>query len=176
MYLLKHEWEYGGKRWTWENINRKGPGEQCKDLFTALKELDGLSQANNVKLVWLDTFRPHFPAIGGHYENFSQKEKRDRQCGPLHEQDDDSSYILFKFIDQLLETEHKTLPHIRIRDIVRDRWDNHNGLLTWYSAEKLDCVHHCMQPCFWEPILYRVGHVIGSLIKWDTEQCAWMEW
>ena len=49
------------------------------------------------------TFRPHFPAAGGNYEHFSQMEEKDYQCAPLEEQDEDSTYILFEFVDQLLE-------------------------------------------------------------------------
>ena len=44
----------------------------CKDLVSALDVLVSLSRASNKELVWLDTFRPHFPAAGGNYEGFSQ--------------------------------------------------------------------------------------------------------
>lgn len=137
----------------------------CKDLTTALGALAQLSKANDIKLIWMDTFRAHFMSNNGTYDSFSKMQTKDPQCAPIDKSIDDAKHFFYEFADQLLETEHNDLPRIRTRDIVRDRWDAHLGVLTWYSAGNPDCLHYCMQPCFWEPILYRIGTMIDSLVK-----------
>lgn len=112
------------------------------------------------KIFWIDSSIPHFPAPDGTGSFVSYKRNASTstpaKCRPITQLNDWRNNIA----DYYLTLSKHDLKTIKIRDIVLHRYDTHNGLLTHYTSDLLDCVHHCMQPCFWEPILLRVGEAL----------------
>lgn len=124
------------------------------DLMGALRVL----QSEGLRVAWLDTFRPHFPSPSGSYYEYVQylhagKVLARAGCAALGGDVRGKGY--WNDVAERVLRSFPSMPKIRTSDITEPRYDIHTGPLTHFNMTKLDCVHICMQPCFWEPILSR---------------------
>ena len=126
------------------------------------------TQNSSVKVAWLDTFQPHFNAVNGSYVLWKESIKNHStssffSCAPLTGK---MSYDISTYdASRLVQHEFPNIPVIVTYDILYDRFDVHQGPLTHYDPYRLDCVHLCLQPCFWDAILFRMGKVVADLIQ-----------
>lgn len=128
----------------------------------ALAVMDNMVFVNKTKIAWIDTFSPHFSSVTGDVH-----EDHEGYCGPLNENRKNASSS-FSISPKLFHTKYKHIYHIHTQDMTFDRYDMHLGYLTHFEPEhyhKLDCVHVCMQPCYWDAILLRVGEVLQKMLK-----------
>lgn len=137
----------------------------CRDVTRFFSEVQ--EQSPGLRIAWLETFRPHFPNPDGSYINFKYRAHDQKgMCGPLDKSLREKSVIdgLDEPTVQLLS--NSQVPVIRVNDISFDRYDLHLGLLTHFGdKEKLDCVHTCMQPCYWEPVVHRIGAKVLQMLR-----------
>jgi hypothetical protein len=115
------------------------------------------------KVVWLDSLLSHFPAPQGSYQQYRSSKPRKTKCAPLKEPLSYSNLVAYE-PSQLIHRKYPYIPVIKTCDLLYDRFDMHQGLLTHRDTKRLDCVHFCLQPCFWEAILMRVGKVLVKIV------------
>lgn len=134
----------------------------CEDLKKSLPFIVEYAERRNTKLIWMDTFRPHFPSKGGDYESFKVSQFRPHICGALQTNEKDENWVLAKEANDLIQ-KYPSVIRFKTVDLTHDRYDMHLAMLTWYNdSSKLDCVHYCLQPCFWDAILFRLGDLLNS--------------
>lgn len=142
-------------------------GEHVAELFTNLNEIN----VPTAHIAWIDTLRPHFPSFDGSYYFYANPQQtpseysngeKSNYCQAVHPQylKDQPEILWVKHAKTLVTTKFLNIKLISVNDIVQDRYDMHTGYLTWFDTSKLDCTHLCIQKCFWEPILLRVGRFI----------------
>jgi hypothetical protein len=116
------------------------------------------------KVAWLDTLIPHFPASQGSYQEWKAFASHQIECGPIQEPLSYTSLVAYES-SQMIKHKYPYVPVIELYDIVYDRYDMHQGLLTHNGdVNRLDCVHFCMQPCFWAAISMRVGKTLLMMV------------
>lgn len=145
----------------------------CKDIKYFFNTLikNKTQHQTTVKVAWIDTFLPHFPAPNGSYALWKQEQNQQANplpsCGKISQP---MSYNIGAY--ESSHTVKKYFPNIPIivtYDILYDRHDVHLGMLTHKDPNRLDCVHLCFQPCFWEAIFLRMGEVILKLLHKKTK-------
>jgi len=147
--------------------------DYAKELERAMSAIDRANK-RGTKIAWLDSFRPHFPSLGGSYTAYLEGRRGNNlsansMCAPLDAKEDDVGYWNYQSLLAIKNFPH--IYHIHTTDITHDRYDMHLGPLTWYNSSKLDCVHQCMQPCFWEAILWRIGETLMKMVLPSQRPC-----
>lgn len=147
--------------------------EEIEEFLVTLKT----NASCDHKVAWLDNFHVHFPLSDGTYEGWRANIPKDHEywqrnsskeiCG--FETKLNPSWILASEPRNLFKTgKFKHIHFIETTDITRDRADAHQGPLTHHNGKTLDCLHYCLQPCFLQPILYRISESITAML---TEEC-----
>jgi hypothetical protein len=143
----------------------------CDDVRAFFKMLTQKisKRETNVSLAWMDSFRPHFPSPNGAYLSWKRIKRtskknttRLQRCRPISKKNS-YQYSLYG-ASHVVAKEFPHIPVIPISDITFDRYDMHLGILTHSDAERLDCVHLCLQPCYWEAIAFRIGIVVDQFL------------
>jgi hypothetical protein len=123
----------------------------------------------NVSLAWMDSFRPHFPSPNGAYISWKRLKRTSKKnttrlerCRPISKKNT-YKYSLYG-ASRVVAKEFPRIPVIPIYDMTFDRYDMHLGILTHSDPERLDCVHLCLQPCYWEAISFRIGIVVDKFL------------
>jgi hypothetical protein len=146
----------------------------CDDVRAFFKMISQniTNQQTKVKLAWMDSYRPHFPAPNGAYISWknasSGSMNKYLSCARIPEPMS-YDFVLYQ-PSHLVAREFPNIPIIKTYDMTYDRYDMHLGILTHHDPEKLDCVHLCYQVCFWEAIAFRMGKVINQLLDKDLGQ------
>jgi hypothetical protein len=149
-----------------------GVCDDVRDFFNLLS-LNITNNQTNVKLAWMDSFRPHFPSVNGEYiswKNSSGSVNQYPSCGPIPG-NASYDYVLFN-PSHLVAKEFPNVPIITTYDMTFDRYDMQLGLLTYNDPERLDCVHLCYQVCYWEAIAFRMGRVINRLLLGSSSRMS----
>jgi hypothetical protein len=148
------------------------PNPMCHDIEQFFHTLQANITRNqlHVKLAWMDTFRPHFASSDGSYFQWKSHQLQQKselkpvniKCDPI------STPMSYQYSlydgSHLMRKQFSTIPVVSTYDLVFERYDIHQGLLTHLDPERLDCVHLCIQPCYWAPILNRIGKVLLGLL------------
>eukprot|EP01040_Poterioochromonas_malhamensis_P009222 gene9222-10010_t len=131
-----------------------------KEMKEGIPHLVDLIERHNKTVLWIDSFIPHFPVPDGSYVRYKQLNQSHAICTINTEINDWRNAIADKHIQPF----SNKIKRVLIRDIAASRHDTHNGILTHFSASNLDCLHHCMQPCFWEAILFRLANALKKAL------------
>lgn len=166
----------------------------------ALARLFGVMQTEvyRRKAIWVDNPLPHFRSDGKSYRQYLREAIRRREtpyCVPLKESVVSNMAINSSHsrISSNVLSYFPGVANVRTYDVFVERFDAHQSYLTSqikhpvraYACslcriftqivsfqKKLDCLHYCMQPCLWDPVIYRMGialmETIGSGPHDDT--------
>lgn len=151
----------------YQNNNNNYNNNKITPICSDIKIFFNYLQTNfsNTKIAWLDPFIPHFPIYDGTYSSWKKAKKYhlNSTCRPTEMKLTLNSPIYDG--TNLIEKKYGSkYPVIRTYDLLWNRSDIHQGLITHRDPKRLDCVHLCLQFCFWEPILYRIGQTILSMM------------
>jgi hypothetical protein len=138
----------------------------CDDADYAFSRFNRTT--TTAKIAWLTGFRAHFWSESGLYQDFIKLHHKDKNgpvCAPLP-----PGSLFTGPLREPGEHIRKTFPWvpvIEIEDLIYDRWDMHLGPLTYHvfdGVNGMDCLHLCMQPCFWESVMWRIGTHLADLL------------
>lgn len=141
----------------------------CADLLHLFHRVNEtlLENPNSpVKYAWISCFRSHFGTPTGTYEEFTKLNKHSKNgtvCLPLPEKE-----VFLGPSHEPTAFVQKHFPYVRVievEDLMYSRSDLNQGPLTYHNFEKLDCLHLCMQPCFWEAYMWRLGKEIAEILE-----------
>ena len=143
----------------------------CHDAEFLMQSI--FSHFPDAKVSWMDVLRVHFPAPDGNYLKWKAKHKTASNftyCATL-DGNPNEAYAKGKYDwtlyepSKIIKEKFPCVSVAELYDLTHDRYDMHQGTLTWLDPTKLDCVHYCMQPCFNEAIAYRIGVSLLQLLN-----------
>jgi hypothetical protein len=141
----------------------------CADLLNLFRTVNETLTAHPDSLVryaWISCFRSHFGTPTGSYEEFKKLNhhlKNGTVCLPVPAKE-----VFVGGYHEPTKFVQKHFPYIRVvevEDLMYTRSDLNQGPLTYHNFEQLDCLHLCMQPCFWEAYMWRLGQEIAEMLE-----------
>lgn len=114
------------------------------------------------KVGWWYSSDQHFPE-GGSYSKYKKSHAVNRSAVTCEPHKDTFTDDFYNAQASVLQTFYPHVHPIIFKNMTKSRYDAHNHYTTSRTPnEGLDCTHYCMQPCFFEPILYEVAKFLDS--------------
>jgi hypothetical protein len=137
-----------------------------KEVFSLLSNVS--MKSDTTKVGWWYTTHQHFPG-GQSYDEYATQLKH-RHISPTGQAcaAHKAHYSTEKFENvqsSAVELSKGKIHIISFRNFTFSRHDAHTHYAMHKVANLLDCTHYCMQPCFFEPIIFEIAKFLESSVK-----------